>query len=244
MSFSTSFLFFNAITIFAFHRIVIAWHNQSGMPLDFWQPCRSTTQDCHQIFWKDVWSWQHHNPASFYTLLGWLPKDPQVIKNGVRPVVHQEVKCMMSCGTVDAGFEIYECPNCHKTHIICFTCKSRFCNSCGVKFAAERAEYLSNTVLDVYHRQVVFTIDERLRVYFKKDRPLLNALFEAAKDTIFYTFNKMNCKKKTFTPGFILTLHTFGRDLKWNPHIHVLLTVGAMDENSHYKVIRLWKENI
>lgn len=164
-------------------------------------------------------------------------KGPQVIKNGVRPVVHQEVERMMSCGTVDAGFEIYECPNCHKTHIICYTCKSRFCNSCGVKFAAERAEYLSNAVLDVSHRHVVFTIDERLRVYFKKDRLLLNALFEAAKDTIFYTFNKMNSKKKTFTPGFILTLHTFGRDLKWNPHIHVLLTEGAMDENSHYKVI-------
>jgi len=27
--------------------------------------------------------------------------------------------------------------------------------------------------------------------------------------------------------GFISTLHTFGRDLKWNPHIHVLITEGA-----------------
>ena len=47
----------------------------------------------------------------------------------------------------------------------------------------------------------------------------------------------MNGKKKNFTPGFILTLHTFGRVLKWNPHIHVLLTEGAMDENSQYKAI-------
>ena len=30
--------------------------------------------------------------------------------------------------------------------------------------------------------------------------------------------------KKHFVPGFISTLHTFGRDLKWNPHIHVLIT--------------------
>ena len=163
--------------------------------------------------------------------------DPQVIKNGVRPVVLQEVERMMTCGTVDAGFEIYECPNCKNAHIICYTCKSRFCNSCGVKAAKQRAEYLSNAVLDVSHRHVVFTIDKRLRVYFKKDRLLLNALFDAAKDTLFYTFNQMNGKDKTFTPGFILTLHTFGRDLKWNPHIHVLLTEGAMDEDNHYKVI-------
>ena len=164
-------------------------------------------------------------------------EDTEVIKNGVRPVVLQEVERMMSCGTVDAGFEIYECPNCRKIHIICYTCKSRFCNSCGIKLAKIRAEFISNAVLDVSHRHVVFTIDERLRRFFKKDRLLLNALFEAAKDTIFYTFNKMNGKKHTFTPGIILTLHTFGRDLKWNPHIHCLITEGGMDEESHYKVI-------
>ena len=39
-------------------------------------------------------------------------------------------------------------------------------------------------------------------------------------------FHKLN-KAERFTPGFISVLHTFGRDLKWNPHIHVLLSEGA-----------------
>ena len=116
-------------------------------------------------------------------------KDPEVIRRGLRPVVIKEVERMMSCGMLESGFEIYECPNCHKTHIICYTCKSRFCNSCGVKYARQRAEAIANATLDVSHRHVVFTIDERLRYYFKKDRSLLNALFEAAKDTIFYAFD-------------------------------------------------------
>lgn len=51
------------------------------------------------------------------------------------PVVLKEVERMMSCGTTDSGFEIFACPHCHKTHIICYSCKSRFCNSCGIKFA-------------------------------------------------------------------------------------------------------------
>ena len=46
--------------------------------------------------------------------------------------------------------------------------------------------------------------------------------------------NKMNGKKKSFKPGFILTLHTFGRDLKWNPHIHCLCTEGGMDDEHNY----------
>ena len=30
-----------------------------------------------------------------------------------------------------------------------------------------------------------------------------------------------------FTPGFICVLHTFGRSLQWNPHIHMLISEGA-----------------
>jgi len=39
-------------------------------------------------------------------------------------------------------------------------------------------------------------------------------------------FYKLN-KSESFTPGFICVLHTFGRDLKWNPHIHALISEGA-----------------
>lgn len=164
-------------------------------------------------------------------------KDSEVIRKGLRPIVVKEVDRMMKCGQLESGFEIYECPNCHKSHIIAYTCKSRFCNSCGVKYARQRAENIANATLDLPHRHVVFTIDERLRIYFKKDRLLLNVLFEAVKDTIFYTFNEMNGKNKTFTPGIILTLHTFGRPLNWNPHVHCLLTEGGMDDESNYKQI-------
>ena len=34
-------------------------------------------------------------------------------------------------------------------------------------------------------------------------------------------------KSKSFTPGYIMVLHTFGRDLKWNPHIHCLIFKGG-----------------
>ena len=163
--------------------------------------------------------------------------DPEVVHRGLRPVIVKEVQKMMACGTLDSGFEIYECPNCKKTHVICYTCKSRFCNTCGVKYASLRAHSISASTLDVPHRHVVFTIDHCLRDYFRRDRALLHVLFEAVKDTLFYTFDRMNGKKHTFKPGFILTLHTFGRALNWNPHIHCLLTEGGMNEDQIYKPI-------
>lgn len=76
---------------------------------------------------------------------------------------------------------------------------------------------ISNMTLNISHQHIVFAIDERLHVFFKKDRALLNVLLDAVKDTLYYTFNIMNGKDHSFTPGFILTLHTFGRALNWNP---------------------------
>ena len=35
----------------------------------------------------------------------------------------------------------------------------------------------------------------------------------------------------------VCALHTFGRDLKWNPHIHMIVTEGALDCNGIWKHI-------
>jgi hypothetical protein len=40
---------------------------------------------------------------------------------------------------------------------------------------------------------------------------------------------------KGHTPAFICVLHTFGRDLKWNPHIHVLLAEGGADKFGNWR---------
>ena len=56
-------------------------------------------------------------------------------------------------------------------------------------------------------------------------------------------FFQMN-KSQNFTPGFIMVLHTFGRDLKWNPHIHCLISESGYSNNcfwchvKHFKMIR------
>ena len=42
-------------------------------------------------------------------------------------------------------------------------------------------------------------------------------------------------KKEKYKPGFILTLHTFGRDDKWNVHIHCLYSEIALGNNSSKK---------
>lgn len=45
-------------------------------------------------------------------------------------------------------------------------------------------------------------------------------------------------KSENFTPGFICVLHTFGRSLQWNPHIHVLLSEGASGNISVWRNVK------
>lgn len=83
----------------------------------------------------------------------------------------------------------------------------------------------------------VFTIDENLRESFLKDRSLLDCLFHSVNSVISRMFYKMN-KSKNFTPGFIMVLHTFGRDLKWNPHIHCLLSEGGYSDDGFWRHVK------
>lgn len=144
----------------------------------------------------------------------------------IRPVVYKEVKRMMDCGNPELGYALYYCENCKKFLNVPFRCKSRFCNTCGVKYAQDRAFNISKKIIRCEHRHIVFTIPEQLRIYFLEDRDLLNGLFECASETILSWFYSKN-KSQNFTPGIMCTLHTFGRDLKWNPHIHMLCSEGG-----------------
>ena len=157
-----------------------------------------------------------------------------------RTCILDNVERLLLCHTCYLGFDQFECPNCDNWNIIPHSCHSRFCNACGVKYAKQFAAKTTSFCLDCPHRHIVFTIPEELRNWFRQDRTRLNLLFVAARNTICILVNKSLSNKLRLKLlknthyifkdipirnefGMIATLHTFGRDLKWNPHIHCLI---------------------
>ncbi len=153
----------------------------------------------------------------------------------IRDIVYFEVAKMMKCKTPQLGFSLYECPECHNTHIQFHTCKSKFCTSCGNKYSKDRVISIESKLYNYNHRHLVFTIHDALRNLFREDRSRLNLLFDAVNITISSWF-KDRYGKKRFKPGFILVIHTFGRDDKWNPHIHALLAELGVSNNNCKKI--------
>ena len=153
-----------------------------------------------------------------------------------RASVIENVDKMINCGNPAFGGAMYGCPNCGKLKFVPFRCHSRFCTTCGNLYAMNRTTSMSFKLVNVTHRHCVFTIDSQLRDFFLKDRSLLNCLFDAVRSVISRMFFKQS-KSMNFTPGFIMVLHTFGRDLKWNPHIHCLISEGGYSDNGFWRNI-------
>jgi hypothetical protein len=130
---------------------------------------------------------------------------------------------MLLCRT-GWGYAEYGCGRCGATRRVPHTCKSRFCSSCG-KAAVDRwVETTLSDILDVAYKHLVFTLPEQFRDWIRYNRKVaLDALFLAVKDTLL-TY----ARQRGYRPGLMLVLHTFGADLKWNPHIHVIITCGGL----------------
>jgi hypothetical protein len=156
-----------------------------------------------------------------------------------REGIIESINDFVSCHNFEKGYLYFECPSCKQFYIMGFSCHSRMCPSCGKKYRDQRTIKVSEKCLEVPHRQFVFTIPEDLRIFFRQHRkPLLNILFKSV-DEAFNTLLKHQgpnaYKKEKRRLGYISFLHTFGRDMKWHPHIHVLIAEKYLNNKGELK---------
>jgi hypothetical protein len=163
----------------------------------------------------------------------------EIIKYSLHPcdVIMENITKMINCGDPAFGGAMYGCSHCGELKFVPFRCHSKFCPTCGNKYSKDRSTSMSFKLIRCTHRHCVFTIDQELRHFFLEDRSLLDCLFQAVRSVILQMFHKMN-KSKNFVPGFVCVLHTFGRPLEWNPHIHCLVTEGGCSDDGFWRVVK------
>lgn len=143
----------------------------------------------------------------------------------IRPVVFETVRKIIACRTPALGCHLYACPQCHRIEIVPHSCKSRFCPTCG-KHATDRwAEGVLNDLLEVPYHHLVVAVPAHLRGVLSFNRPgTLNLLFGAATAAL----SQWAREQQGMRLGIVAVLHTFGSDLKWHPHLHLLVTEGGL----------------
>lgn len=158
----------------------------------------------------------------------------------LRPIVKEVVERYLDCGNPRCGFARLRCPDCHAEHLLMFSCRTRgFCPSCHAKRLEEWGEWMrEELLLDVPHRQVVFTIPRMLRIFFRYNRRLLGELCRSALRSLTRYFEAVT--GSDLMPGVIAAIQTFGDRINLHPHLHFLVTEGGEDEaGAFHKVSRI-----
>ena len=111
---------------------------------------------------------------------------------------------------------------------------SRF-SPAETEHSMERTSCLLNLLMS--STATVFLLLMKIFVtFFLKTVLCSSCLFHSVTSVVSRMFFKMN-KSKNYTPGFIMVLHTFGRDLKWNPHIHCLISEGGYSDDGFWRPV-------
>lgn len=141
----------------------------------------------------------------------------------IRTSIIINVLKLLVCRTSFLGFHVFICPKCYRSIKVPHSCKSRFCPSCGKKLTDDWIKNRFNTLPNTTWQHITFTMPSAFWDFFWVNRYLFNLIPAMAANII-----KKLAKQKGFLPGMFLALHTFGRDLKNNVHIHLSTTIGGL----------------
>lgn len=149
------------------------------------------------------------------------------------------VEKALRCRTDEMGFAQYRCAECGANHKVHFSCKSRFCPSCGRARAQEAAANAQGRLLNVAHRHLTFSVPAELRALLYERRELLAVVAKAAAMTTIGAIGT-RCRKHPPVPGVMATVHTYGRDLNFHVHVHVLCTAGGLRADNVWQPVKLY----
>lgn len=146
---------------------------------------------------------------------------------GLRPHQHHAMEAIASCGTIAAGLHVEVCDHCGDRRMVPNTCGHRSRPHCQARERAEWVEARTAEMLPCNYFHVVCTLPPRLRGLSQAHPAVvLDALMRASSDAI-----DQQARSKRFLGaevGQLAILHTWTRDLRWHPHVHVMTTAGGI----------------
>jgi hypothetical protein len=136
------------------------------------------------------------------------------------------LQALARCGTGELGYAEYECRVCGGTELIPRGCGNRHCPQCQGRLARAWLERQKADLLDTTYFHVVFTLPHALLpLCVARPAELYRLLFEAAAQTLL----RLGQERLGGAVGLTMVLHTWGQQLNLHPHVHVIVTGGALD---------------
>jgi len=137
---------------------------------------------------------------------------------------------IMHCRGPRLGKHIDKCNHCGHMEISYNSCRNRHCPKCQASKQQQWVNQLKASLPALRYFHLVFTLPHELNeLVYKYQKDCYPLLFKASAQTVLQVASR---------PGFLgaqtgclSILHTWGQNLQYHPHIHMLVPAGGLSED-------------
>lgn len=138
------------------------------------------------------------------------------------------IRALAACWTAALGGHLETCDECGHERPVYNSCGNRNCPTCQGKLARRWLSQRLDDLLNTVYFHCVFTIPDTFNVFvLYNERVVYDALFKAASGTL-SAFARRELEGQL---GMIGVLHTWGQTLWLHPHVHFVVTGGALSDD-------------
>ena len=138
---------------------------------------------------------------------------------------------MLACGNPkQIGYTEYRCLDCGQgQHVVAMSCKSALCLRCAKVYVDDFVSKVSHQLHDgVIYRHAILTVPAMLRpTFFHHADSWLSAFMRCGVQCLDAVYSQLG--RTPLKGGYIVVLHTHGRNGQYNPHLHLIATSGGWD---------------
>ncbi len=138
----------------------------------------------------------------------------------------------LRCGDPDQmGYVEYRCLQCGQgTHRVAMSCQSSLCLRCAKVHVDTWVSQVSTMLHEgVIYRHIILTGPAMFRTTFSHNAAVvLSALMRCGGQCLDDFYSEV--RGKGLKGGYIVVLHTHGRNGQYHPHLHLIATSGGDDE--------------
>jgi Transposase zinc-binding domain/Putative transposase len=138
---------------------------------------------------------------------------------------------MLDCGNpAKMGSIEYRCLHCGQgTHLVAMSCKSSLCLRCAKVYVDNWVSQVSQVLHEgVIYRHIILTVPAMFRATFYQNAAVVLSAFMRCGVQCLDDFYSA-VRGKPLRGGYIVVLHTHGRNGQYHPHLHLIATSGGFD---------------
>ena len=135
------------------------------------------------------------------------------------------LRAVRDCRTMAMGGRVDTCDTCGHEVIVYNSCMNRHCPACQYAAQVEWVRERMNRVLEVFHFHVVFTLPSELRPLMLANAAVLYGVLMRCAAEVLMTMGRQRLKGQL---GVTVILHTWTREMRYHPHVHCIVTGGAL----------------